>query len=648
MNEIQSGSESIMGRKFRLHLQSATNWLGHRSMQSRLVAAYIVILLIPSIGVSNYLFNQIRDSYINDTFKQSQYLLEMEKVNVLNQIEAMERAAQLTLSKSEILDYISKDEDLPVEELLDLYRGTLTDMINIQINNPNIAHLRLFANNDHMSEVWPIIFHERRIQKEPWYAKLDQLDGKEMWIFKEQDLDILHRYVTDVNEQMPKVSLLRVVNSGSKRIGIIQVEMLLKQFSPKAFANIKDDGSQMMLADGNGTIFMDDNQPFVGSDPELHRAILQEFREMNEHGVKEKRFSVNKHPYLLVSTPVEQVSAHILNVVSLKNVDERVSRAERQIIAANIILIGLLSFITYLMNSFILKNLSRLTEAMKKVRRGEMPTGLPLGGGGEIGELAHHFNKLIHTINELIAQGVKKQALTKEAELRTLHSQIDSHFLYNTLENIKMLAEMENQRTISDSLTSLGGMMRYNFKWSGEYVSLQDELRHIQNYIAVMNIRFDEPIQLELNIPPKLLEIEVLKMSLQPIVENAVKHAWTGVEESKSKILIDVIEDEDAGIIIRLRDNGMGIEAARLERLNDMIHTDNSNGISSEKEAGKGKQAFGIGLRNVHQRIRLYYGKPYGLQVYSREGQFTEVVITLPKVLLMGGSSGYENNADRR
>jgi two-component system sensor histidine kinase YesM len=637
-----------MGRKFRLHLQSLANWLGHRSMQSRLVAAYIVILLIPSIGVSNYLFNQIRDSYINDTFKQSQYLLEMEKVNVLNQIEAMERAAQLTLSKSEILDYVSKDEELPVEELLDLYRGALTDMINIQINNPNIAHLRLFANNDHISEIWPIIFHERRIQKEPWFAKLDQLDGKEMWIFKEQDLDILHRYVTDVNAQMPKVSLLRLVHAGGKRIGIIQVEMLLKQFSPKAFANIKDDGSQMMLADGNGTIFMDDNQPFVGSDPELHQAILKEFSEMNEHGDKEKRFSVNKHPYLLVSTPVEQASAHILNVVSLKNVDERVSRAERQIIAANIILIGLLSFITYLMNSFILKNLSRLTEAMKKVRRGEMPTGLPLGGGGEIGELAHHFNKLIHTINELIAQGVKKQALTKEAELRTLHSQIDSHFLYNTLENIKMLAEMENQRTISDSLTSLGGMMRYNFKWSGEYVSLQDELRHIQNYIAVMNIRFDEPIQLELNIPSKLLEIEVLKMSLQPIIENAVKHAWTGVEESKSAILIDVSENEDAGIIIRLRDNGMGIPTTRLERLNEMIHTDNSNGISSEKEAGNGKQAFGIGLRNVHQRIRLYYGKPYGLQVYSREGHFTEVVITLPKVLLMGGSSGYENNNNRR
>ncbi len=637
-----------MGRKFRLYLQSFSNWLGRRSMQSRLVAAYIVILLIPSIVVSNYLFSQIRDSYTNDTLKQGQYLLEMEKINILNQIEAMELAAQLTISDSDVLEYISTKEELPIQELLDLYRGPLTDMINIQINNPNIAHLRLYANNEHISEIWPIIFHERRIQNEPWFSKLNQLDGKELWTFKDKDFDILRRYVTDVNDQMPKVSLVRVVHAGSKRIGIIQVEMLLKQFSPKAFANIKDEGSQMMLADSSGAIYLDDNQPFAGHNPELREAIEQQFADMNVRGLHEKRFIVNKHPYLLVSTPIEQADAHILNVVSLQTAHERISTAEKQIIAANLILIGLLSIITYMMNSFILKNLSRLTEAMKKVRRGEMPTGLPLGGGGEIGELAHHFNKLIHTINELIAQGVKKQALTKEAELRTLHSQIDSHFLYNTLENIKMLAEMENQRTISDSLTSLGGMMRYNFKWSGEYVSLRDEIRHIQNYIAVMNIRFDEPIQLELRIPPKLLEIEVLKMSLQPIIENAVKHAWLGVEEGKSTIIIDVSENEDAGVIITLRDNGMGIEAGRLERLNEMIHAENWNNALTDEQVKNGKQAFGIGLRNVHQRIRLYYGKQYGLQVHSREGQFTEVVITLPKVLLMGRGSGNEENANRR
>jgi two-component system sensor histidine kinase YesM len=637
-----------MGRKLKSFVQSAGTWLGRRSMQSRLVAAYIVILLIPSIGVSNYLFSQIRDSYINDTLKQGQYSLEMEKVNIVNQIEAMELAAQLTVSKPEILEYVSVQADLPVEELLDLYRGPLTDMINIQTNNPNIIHLRLFANNDHISEIWPIIFHERRIHKEPWFAELDRLGDQELWLFKDQDPDILHRNVTEGTDQLPKVSLVRAIQSGSTRIGVIQVEMLLKQFSPKAFASVKDEGSQMMLSDGNGTIFFDENQPFVGRDPELREAIMKEFAEMNKQGIAEKRFMVDQHPYLLISAPLEQANAELLNVVSLQAVSEHISKAEKQIIAVNLILIGLLSVITYLMNAFILKNLSRLTEAMKKVRRGEMPTGLPLGGGGEVGELAHHFNKLIHTINELIAQGVKKQALTKEAELRTLHSQIDSHFLYNTLENIKMLAEMENQRTISDSLTSLGGMMRYNFKWSGEYVSLQDEIRHIQNYIAVMNIRFDEPIQLELNIPPRLMEIEVLKMSLQPIIENAVKHAWMGMEASQSGIRIDVSETEDDGIIITLRDNGRGIEAERLNRLNEMIRSDESGNGPSTTEMINGKQAFGIGLRNVHQRIRLYYGERYGLKVYSSEGHFTEVVITLPKVLLMGGGSGHDEVVNRR
>ncbi|GGG85457.1 sensor histidine kinase [Paenibacillus radicis (ex Gao et al. 2016)] len=642
-----------MGRNM---AQSIAHWFNRRSMQSRLVAAYIVILLLPSLLVSNYLFSEIRESYGNDTLKQAQYSVEMERVNIRNQIEAMERAAQLTISDSEIIDYISREEELPVEDLLELYRGPLTDMINIQINNPNIVHLRLFSNNRYLSEVWPIVFHERRIQKEPWYKQLEELNGKELWLFKNEDPDILHRNVTDGTNQMPKVSLMRVIEAGGKRVGVIEVSMLLKQFSPKAFASIKDEGSQMMIADRNGTIFMDEQQSFAGDNLELRDALLETFGKMEQQQLSEMRFVVGQQPYLLVSAPLEQANAYILNLVSLQAVSKDISKAQAQIIGFNVIIITLLSVITYWLNAIILKNLRRLTEAMKKVRRGEMPTGLPLSGGGEIGELAHHFNKMIHTINELIAQGVKKQALTKEAELRTLHSQIDSHFLYNTLENIKMLAEMEDQRTISDSLTSLGGMMRYNFKWSGEYVSLQDEIRHIQNYIAVMNIRFDEPIALELHIPPGLMEIEVLKMSLQPIVENAVKHAWSGTEEEQSVIRIEVAEGKgssgasdsrDGGIIITLRDNGMGIGEERLQRLNEWVQSGHSREMSLSGP-GNGQQAIGIGLRNVHERIRLYYGEPYGLRIYSVEGQFTEVVITLPKVLLMGGSSGYEKNADRR
>src|SRR5690606_7639063 len=105
----------------------------------------------------------------------------------------------------------------------------------------------------------------------------------------------------------------------------------------------------------------------------------------------------------------------------------------------------------------------------------------------------------------------------------------DSHFLYNTQENIKMMAEIEGKYEISDSLTSLGEMIRYNIKWKNEFVLLKDEISHIKNYVDIMNLRLDHELCLNLEIPDELLSQEILKLSLQPIVENAIKH---GIEPS--------------------------------------------------------------------------------------------------------------------
>lgn len=624
-------------------------------MQSRLVAAYIIILVIPSIGVSNYIFKQISDTYISDTLNQNVFLLEIEKMSMLAQIEAMEMAAQLSITDQQITDYLMTREEIGINELMELSRGPIKDLAGIQTNNPNIAHLRLFTNNDLVSEMWPIIFHERRVAKEPWYAEVSQLDGNEKWVFSPRDPDLLQRHAADVNQEAPKVSLLREIHMRNRHVGFIQVEMLLKHFAPKTFAGIQDDSSQMAISDQEGTLFMDKNQKFLARNGDLQNAVETEFQKLLKQGkgepaARNAQFEVNGRPYLLMTVPVERLQAHLLNVVSLEGALSNVSKAKRQITFANIGLIVILAVTTYFMNAIILKNLRRLTEKMKKVRRGEVQAGIDIRGGGEIGELAHHFNKLLQTINDLIAQGVRKQALTKEAELRTLHSQIDSHFLYNTLENIKMLAEMEDQRTISDALTSLGGMMRYNFKWSGEYVKLKDEIRHIRNYIDVMNIRFDEPVLLLLNIPSEFMELEVLKMSLQPIVENAVKHAWNGRSEEKRLIKIDVVEMEEDKITIVVTDNGSGIEPYRLGRLNETIRLANRERAADCggcDDTGRGREGGGIGLLNVHQRIQLFYGKAYGLEIRSGEGAYTSVIMIFPKVLLTGGGNGFEKLNDR-
>jgi len=386
----------------------------------------------------------------------------------------------------------------------------------------------------------------------------------------------------------------------------------------------------MQLFTRSDNSFLPDNSKMAAAIKER----LQSFRDTGEWNI---HYTENGKSYLLINTPLEFINAYLLNVVSMDGVLKDISHTRNVIIGLNIAFIILVTAIAYVLNAFILKNLRRLTDTMKKVRRGEAYTGITIRGGGEVGELAHHFSKLMNTINTLVAQAVQKQALSKEAELRTLHNQIDAHFLYNTLENIKMLAEIENQRAISDALTSLGGMMRYNFKWSGEYVKLRDEIRHIENYIEVMNIRFEHPIVLKLNIEPAYRELEVLKMSLQPIVENSVKHAWTGSSEEPGNRVIQIDVSEGSGnIYIAVHDNGSGLSPDRLSELREVLYAEEEPVTRLSGPGVSDRRTGGIGLRNVHQRLQLFYGGEYGLEIESGEGSWTTVFMSLPKVLLTG------------
>lgn len=615
---------------------SFSYWWGRRSLQSRLVVAFIFIILGPCLLVSLYSYHSINDTYVRDAVAKNDYLLQMEKLHILNQIEAMERAAQMAYSDEEVMQYLANQSEPQLDDLINFNMNAFVNMTRIQINNPNIEHLRLFSRSDKVHEIWPIIFRESRVSSEDWFQEALRLEGQELWSFQETDPDLMKRHTGEGPLGQPKVSLLREISiPAGNHIGMVQVDMLLTRFTPKTYTDVRDNQTQMLLVDDKMNIFTRQDYSFLEDNEGLAAAVTERLKAFKETGAWDNRYSQGRKSFLLIHTPLERIDASLVNVVSMEGVMQDISRTRNIIIGLNIGFILLVTLIAYVMNAFILKNLRRLTEAMKKVRNGQAYTGITIRGGGEVGELAHHFSKLMNTINTLVAQAVRKQALSKEAELRTLHNQIDAHFLYNTLENIKMLAEIENQRTISDALTSLGGMMRYNFKWSGEYVRLQDEVRHIQNYIEVMNIRFDHPIRLSLEIEPSFLEMEVLKMSLQPVVENSVKHAWTGEKEELDDRRINIaVSLAGSDILIAIQDNGAGMGPARLKALNEAIYAKEEPDGGVPADAGSRRS--GIGLRNVHQRLQLFYGDSYGLEVQSEEGWWTMVLLTMPKVLLTG------------
>ncbi len=617
---------------------SFSYWWGRRSLQSRLIAAYVFIVLGPCMLVSVYSYKAINNTYLRDAVEKNDYLSQMEKLHIHNQIEAMERAAQMAYSDAEVEKFLANETEPQLVDLVDFNTNAYVNMTRIQFNNPNIEHLRLYSRSNKVHEIWPIIFREERVSSTPWFQKALQLKGQEYWSFQKNDPDLMQRYLGAPTESLPKVSLLREKSRpADNHIGMVQVDMLLSRFTPKTYTDVRDNQTQMFLVDSELQLFTRPDNSFLQDNLEMADMIAERYKQFRETGEWDSNYSENGKSFLLINTPLERIDAYLLNVVSMEGVMKDISRTRNLIIGANVGFITLLTLIAYVTNAFILKNLRRLTETMKKVRRGEAYTGIMIRGGGEVGELAHHFSKLMNTINTLVAQAVSKQALSKEAELRTLHNQIDAHFLYNTLENIKMLAEIENQRTISDALTSLGGMMRYNFKWSGEYVKLRDEVRHIENYIEVMNIRFEYPVKLVLHIEPRYLELEVLKMSLQPIVENSVKHAWCDGKENLQDPNIHIhVSETEGDICIELRDNGIGLTPERLVALNEAIYAKDERCESASEQRDVDRRTGGIGLRNVHQRLQIFYGDEYGLVVQSEAGSWTMVRLTLPKVLLTG------------
>ena len=240
-------------------------------------------------------------------------------------------------------------------------------------------------------------------------------------------------------------------------------------------------------------------------------------------------------------------------------------------------------------------------------------------GRDEMGEMSTQFNKMLDRISVLMAENVNREVLIKNTEIKALQNQINAHFIYNVLEAVKMMAEIKEEYEISDSVTALGELLRYGMKWTSSDVTIRQEMEYIKNYIQLMNLRYDFAILLSIRIPDYIYEQQVPKMSLQPIVENAIIH---GIEETENDATIyikAVCRDEEYEI--EITDSGQGMDENQVELLKKKV--------SGEIEVSGGS-GNGIGLKNVQDRIHIRFGESFGLHFASKEGCFTKVSIRLP------------------
>ncbi|MGL6173911.1 MAG: sensor histidine kinase [Cellulosilyticaceae bacterium] len=264
-----------------------------------------------------------------------------------------------------------------------------------------------------------------------------------------------------------------------------------------------------------------------------------------------------------------------------------------------------------------------LSGKMQQIEQGEMGVEIISERKDEIGYVYSAFNKMSKEIKYLVNCVYKEQIALKNAELKSLQAQINPHFLYNTLEMINWKARMSGNEDISEMIEALSGIMEINIdRRQNQFLTIEEEIKYLRNYIFLIQKRFGDKIKLEECIDEKTFDFKIPRLLIQPIIENAIGH---GIEPVGRGTIFLTIEQREGNLMIFIRDNGQGMSYARLNSLKEQLEVVKKNYIEDE-ELGKSH----IGIINVQRRIKLLYGEKYGIDIKSEENEGTEVILLLP------------------
>lgn len=273
--------------------------------------------------------------------------------------------------------------------------------------------------------------------------------------------------------------------------------------------------------------------------------------------------------------------------------------------------------ITRLLVSSIQAPISTLKQACDAMKQENFSIEIKDSAHDEMHDLIHSFNTMSEKIHYLIQEVYRKDTLQAQTELQMLRSQINPHFMYNTLETIRAAALSQHNPQLARMVSLLGKTLRYGVSTPSEPVTLSQEINNLYDYIELQNIHFEGRLIFNINIEEQLKDCIIIKLLLQPLVENAIYH---GVGVTDQQGVIDIFGFTDGSTLtFKVADNGIGIDENELELLNDYINHKN--------ECYKS-----IGLRNVNRRIKLYYGDSYGLHLDSVLGRGTVITIEIPLI----------------
>lgn len=364
------------------------------------------------------------------------------------------------------------------------------------------------------------------------------------------------------------------------------------------------DGSFYCIASPTGIIVSHSEKEKNGTTEEL--PWLKEAAENKEGSVVLRYQGQNVVVCYSASEVTGWIAASVTPVNSLLN---NVSRIQLLTIVVWILLFLLAMLLSNIFSRRITRPVNQLVDAMRQTGRGEFGIRLSVQGKDEMQYLTEKYNEMGEKIQKLIKENYESEIRKKESEIMALNLQMNPHFLYNTLNIVNMMALEEGNEEVSKMLLSLSDMLQYTFRNRQELVNFEEEYLWLQNYLHIMQVRFEGKFEVHFNVEKEVFQYEVPKLLLQPLVENAIVHGFRGMERGGMVILSARIQENS--LYLEICDNGRGMNEEELFRA--------MNGDSNR-----------IGLSNAVRRLQLIYGDEGRLKVITAAGRGTRIEVNLP------------------
>ena len=573
------------------------------SIQSVIFATVAVLVLSAVVIVTGVSMKFTNTSIFENSSEYTHTIIQQMNQNIDSYIDYMENIAYLISSNEDVQDYLF-DEKIDNEGR---YR-ILNQLQTILDSRSDIRNVGIISKNGRMliNDGSKSVNQDLDLNTQEWYATaLEKPNGPILTSSHVQHI---------ISGERPWVITLsrgiRDRSGSGEKEGVFFIDLNYSAISELCDQSTVGTKGYAFILDAKGNIVYHPQQQQLYNELQTENISLimdtDEDTVLTGTGNDGKLYSISRS---------EKTGWTVVDCTNVKELLSKSRQAQSVYVLTAIILVIVALLFSRFMARSITLPIQKLRDSMKKVQEGDFSVSdVVVDSKNEIGSLTKSFDVMTHRIHELMEQNVHEQEEKRKSELKALQSQINPHFLYNTLDSIIWMAEGKKNEEVVLMTASLARLLRQSISNEDEVVPIANEVEYARGYLTIQKMRYKDKLEFQIEVDSSILYIPLIKLVLQPIIENAIYHGLK-YKESKGLLIIKGFM-KDGNAVLQVIDDGVGMDEETLAHIYDK-HKVNYH-------------SNGVGVYNVQKRLKLYYGEDYGITYTSELGKGTTATITIP------------------